>query len=123
MSYAAAVSIILIAAIVAAFATAFIHRRVGIDLRRHHHEVGSVVFLQLGVVFAVLLASSCSARSGVRLPYVHVTARSSALLNWQVSLRSSDSQREGLPWVKALNRYHDSPLRRAARGDRLREVS
>jgi hypothetical protein len=25
--------------------------------------------------------------------------------------------------VKALNRYHDSPLRRAARGDRLREVS
>jgi hypothetical protein len=56
MSYAAAVSIILIAAIVAAFATAFIHRRVGIDLRRHHHEVGSVVFLQLGVVFAVLLA-------------------------------------------------------------------
>src|ERR1700686_3110488 len=56
MSYAAAVSTILIAGVVAAFATALIQRRIGIDLRRHHHDVGSVVFLQLGVVFAVLLA-------------------------------------------------------------------
>src|ERR1700730_5764760 len=56
MSYAAAVSTVLIAGIVAAFATALIHRRVEIDLRRLHHDVGSVVFLQLGVVFAVLLA-------------------------------------------------------------------
>ncbi|MGH6839278.1 MAG: hypothetical protein ACREDT_10870 [Methylocella sp.] len=56
MSYAAAVSTILIAGVVAAFATALIQRRVEIDLRRHHHDVGSVVFLQLGVVFGVLLA-------------------------------------------------------------------
>ncbi|MGH6794549.1 MAG: hypothetical protein ACREDH_04970 [Methylocella sp.] len=56
MSYAAAISTILIAGVVAAFATALIQRRVEIDLRRHHHDVGSVVFLQLGVVFAVLLA-------------------------------------------------------------------
>lgn len=42
--------------IVAAFSTALIHRRVENDLRRLHHDVGSVVFLQLGVVFAVLLA-------------------------------------------------------------------
>jgi Protein of unknown function (DUF4239) len=56
MSYAAAVSTILIAGVVAAFATALIQRCIGIDLRRHHHDVGSVVFLQLGVVFAVLLA-------------------------------------------------------------------
>ena len=56
MSYAAAVSTVLIAGIVAAFATALIHRRVEIDLRRLRHDVGSVVFLRLGVVFAVLLA-------------------------------------------------------------------
>lgn len=56
MSYAAALSTILIAGVVAAFATALIQRRIRIDLRRHHHDVGSVVFLQLGVVFAVLLA-------------------------------------------------------------------
>jgi hypothetical protein len=37
-------------------ATVLIRRFVEVDLRRHHHEVGSIVFLQLGVVFAVLLA-------------------------------------------------------------------
>jgi hypothetical protein len=56
MSYVTAVSIILIASVVAAVATAFIQRDVEIALRRQHHDVGSVVFLQLGVVFAVLLA-------------------------------------------------------------------
>src|SRR5262245_59665410 len=56
MTYAAAISIILIAGIVAAVATAFLQHLIEFDLRRHHHDVGSVVFLQLGVVFAVLLA-------------------------------------------------------------------
>ena len=56
MSYAAAVFITLIASAIAAFATALIHRHFEIDIRRRHHDVGSVVFLQLGVVFAVLLA-------------------------------------------------------------------
>jgi hypothetical protein len=56
MSYAAAIATVLIAAAFAAFATGIIQRRVEIDVRRRHHDVGSVVFLQLGVVFAVLLA-------------------------------------------------------------------
>ncbi len=56
MGYGAAISIILIASIAAAVATLFIQRSVKIDIRRDHREVGSVVFLQLGVVFAVLLA-------------------------------------------------------------------
>ena len=56
MTYAAAISIILISGIVAAFVTGLLHRLIEFDLRRHHHDAGSVVFLQLGVVFAVLLA-------------------------------------------------------------------
>src|SRR5262245_23605131 len=56
MTYAAAISIILISGIVAAFVTGLLHRIIEFDLRRHHHDAGSVVFLQLGVVFAVLLA-------------------------------------------------------------------
>lgn len=56
MSYAAAVSTVLIASVFAAFATALIQGYVEIDLRRRQHDVGSVVFLQFGVVFAVLLA-------------------------------------------------------------------
>jgi hypothetical protein len=60
MTYAAAISIILISGIVAAFITGLLHRLIEFDLRRHHHDVGSVVFLQLGVVFAVLLAFVCN---------------------------------------------------------------
>jgi hypothetical protein len=56
MTYAAAISIILISGIVAALITGLLHRLIEFDLRRHHHDAGSVVFLQLGVVFAVLLA-------------------------------------------------------------------
>lgn len=56
MTYAAAILIILVAAAIAALVTLVIRRRVGVEFRRHHHDVGSVVFLQLGVVFAVLLA-------------------------------------------------------------------
>lgn len=56
MTYAAAISIILLSGIVAAFITALLHRLIEFDLRRHHHDAGSVVFLQLGVVIAVLLA-------------------------------------------------------------------
>ena len=33
-----------------------VHRRVHIETRRRHQEVGTMVFLQLGVLFAVLLA-------------------------------------------------------------------
>jgi hypothetical protein len=56
MGYAAAVSIIAITAVAAALVTLIIQNLVEIDFRRKHHDVGSVVFLQLGVVFAVLLA-------------------------------------------------------------------
>jgi hypothetical protein len=56
MTCTAAISIVLIAGIVAVVATAFLHHFIEFDLRRHHHDVGSVVFLQLGVVFGVLLA-------------------------------------------------------------------
>jgi hypothetical protein len=56
MIYVAAISIILISGIVAAFITGLLHRLIEFDLRRHHQDAGSVVFLQLGVVFAVLLA-------------------------------------------------------------------
>jgi hypothetical protein len=56
MAYPAAVSIIALAALAAALAAMFVQRVVGVEARRKHHEVGSTVFLQLGVVFAVLLA-------------------------------------------------------------------
>ncbi|HLH11972.1 MAG TPA: DUF4239 domain-containing protein [Methylovirgula sp.] len=56
MGYFAAASIIAGAALLAVLVTIFIQRVIEVDLRRKHHDVGSTVFLQLGVVFAVLLA-------------------------------------------------------------------
>src|SRR6516165_7243235 len=56
MSYAEALLVILFTAIAAVVATNFVRRALGLDDRRQHHEVGNAVYLQIGVVFAVLLA-------------------------------------------------------------------
>lgn len=56
MSYAIAVLITVAAGMLAALGTFIIHSRIAPDIRQHYHDVGAVVFLQLGVIFAVLLA-------------------------------------------------------------------
>ncbi len=56
MGYGAALFIIIGAGLAAASTTLLAHRFIATDLRREHHEVGATVFLQLGVIFAVLLA-------------------------------------------------------------------
>ena len=51
------VAIVVLGAGVLGAAAAWLTRRcVHIDVLRRHHEVGSAVFLQIGVMFAVLLA-------------------------------------------------------------------
>ncbi len=56
LGYPAVVSIVLGAGLLAACLAWLTRRLVRLEVLRHHHEVGSAVFLQLGVVFAVLLA-------------------------------------------------------------------
>jgi len=56
MSYGYATLVVLLASIGSALVTYLIQRSVPVESRRRHHDVGAVVFLQLGVVFAVLLA-------------------------------------------------------------------
>jgi hypothetical protein len=56
MSYAEALLLILLTVIVSVIATILGRRALGLDTRRQHHEVGNPVYLQIGVVFAVLLA-------------------------------------------------------------------
>jgi hypothetical protein len=51
-----ALSIVLVAGLVAAVGSMVVHRTVRVELRRRHNEIGTAVFLQLGVIFAVLLA-------------------------------------------------------------------
>lgn len=56
MSYAAALFLVLLATIAAVAAAILVRRFLGLDLRRRQHEIGNPVYLQIGVVFAVLLA-------------------------------------------------------------------
>lgn len=56
MSYAEAFLVVVIIAIAAVVATSFVRRAMDLDVRRQQHEVGNPVYLQIGVVFAVLLA-------------------------------------------------------------------
>ncbi|GAB0112757.1 bestrophin-like domain [Acidisoma sp. C75] len=56
MSLFVALVIIAAAGLLAAGTSLCVHRYVHVELRRRHHEIGTAVFLQLGVIFAVLLA-------------------------------------------------------------------
>ncbi len=56
MSYPEAVVVILLCAMLALGLSFTVHRLVAVETRLSHHEVGSAIFLQLGVLFAVLLA-------------------------------------------------------------------
>jgi hypothetical protein len=56
MSYFVFILIILVSVAAAAGFSYAVHRLVHVDTRRRHQDVGSAVFLQLGVLFAVLLA-------------------------------------------------------------------
>jgi hypothetical protein len=56
MGYREVAAIVLGSGIIAGMLAWLTRRFVHIDVLRRHHEVGSAVFLQLGVVFAVLLA-------------------------------------------------------------------
>ncbi|GAB0119139.1 bestrophin-like domain [Acidisoma sp. 7E03] len=56
MNLVTALAIVVVCGLIAAVASVLVHRTVHIELRRRHNEIGTAVFLQLGVIFAVLLA-------------------------------------------------------------------
>jgi hypothetical protein len=56
MSYALTFVVLMAVALVAVLAAALVRRALGLDVRRKHHAVGNAVYMQVGVVFAVMLA-------------------------------------------------------------------
>jgi hypothetical protein len=56
MSYIEALFIVVLTAIASAMVTLFIRGALDLDFRRRHYDIGASIYLQLGVVFAVLLA-------------------------------------------------------------------
>jgi hypothetical protein len=56
MSYFAACLIVILSTVAAAGASNVLRRRLQLETRRRHHDVGNPIFLQLGLLFAVVLA-------------------------------------------------------------------
>jgi hypothetical protein len=56
MNYSMGCVLVLLSALGAAGVSYLVWHTLGLDMRRRYHEVGNSVFLQLGVMFAVLLA-------------------------------------------------------------------
>jgi hypothetical protein len=56
MSYTTAFLVVILTALVAVCLAALVRRALGLDIRRQHHAVGNSVYMQVGVVFAVMLA-------------------------------------------------------------------
>jgi hypothetical protein len=56
MSYLTACLIVILSTVAASGASNILRRRLQLEARRRHHDVGNPIFLQLGLLFAVVLA-------------------------------------------------------------------
>ena len=101
MSYTELGGLVLGIGLVAAFTCALLHRIVHHDTFRRYHEVGYAVFLQLGVIFAVLLA------------FVFNNVWS----NYNVASQAIDSECASLHGIAIISDRLPSPARNAILGD------
>jgi hypothetical protein len=101
LSYTELGGLVLGTGLVAAFICALLHRVVHHDTFRRYHEVGYAVFLQLGVIFAVLLA------------FIFNNVWS----NYDVASQAIDSECGSLHGIAILGDRLPSPARDAILGD------
>ena len=101
MSYTELGGLVLGTGLVAAFTCALLHRIIHHDTFRRYHEVGYAVFLQLGVIFAVLLA------------FVFNNVWS----NYNVASQAIDSECASLHGIAILGDRLPSPARNAILDD------
>src|SRR6516164_3520075 len=101
MSYTELGGMVLGAGVVAALTCALLHQMVHRDTFRRYHEIGYAVFLQLGVIFAVLLA------------FVFNNVWS----EYNVASQAVDSECASLHGIAILSDRLPSPARTAILGD------
>jgi hypothetical protein len=105
MSYLTAIAIVLTAAIAAGVASYAAERLVNVDDRRRHHEVGHPVFLQLGVMLAVLLAFVYGEVSSQYDTTAQAINGECGALHGAAMLAAALPNNEGAPVVRAINTY------------------
>ncbi len=111
MSYLTALLIVLASTLAAAGASALVGRYVSIETRRRHHEVGNPVFLQIGVMFSVLLAFVFSEVWGEFNTAAQAINGECGSLHGAAMLANALPDGKGLPVERAIARYADTVIR------------
>jgi Protein of unknown function (DUF4239) len=110
MSLTVALAIILVCTLLSGMVSTLVHHRVHVDIRRRHQEVGTAIFLQLGVIFAVLLAFVFSeVWSDYNAAASSIELECSALEGAAV-LASALPPAQALPVLKAEQAYVDGVI-------------
>ena len=105
MSYLTACLIVIAAALAAAGASWLICAGVSLETRRRHHEVGHPVFLQIGVMFSVLLAFVFSEVWGEYNTAAQAINGECAALHGAAMLANALPAAQGLPLERAIGAY------------------
>jgi hypothetical protein len=110
MSLIVALAIVLASSMTAGAAGLLVHRHVHVELRRRHNEIGTAVFLQLGVIFAVLLAFVFSEVWSQYNDAASAVQLECSALQGAAVLASSLPLSEGLPILQGEQNYIDSVI-------------
>lgn len=111
MTLLIALSTVIIASFIAAAASVLVHRTVHVEVRRRHNEIGTAVFLQLGVIFAVLLAFVFSEVWSEYNDAASAIEMESKALVGAAILASALPPAEGLPIIQAERTYITGVIR------------
>jgi hypothetical protein len=105
VSYVSAIAIVVSCVAAAALASVLVNRFVPHSTRRRHYEVGVQIFLQLGVMFAVLLAFVFNEVWGEYKTAAQAINGECAALHGASMLADTIPDRSGRPVVQAIEVY------------------
>jgi hypothetical protein len=110
MSLTVALAVVLVCAMSAGAVGLLVHRHVRLDMRRRHNEIGTAVFLQLGVIFAVLLAFVFSEVWDQYNDAANAVQLECSALQGAAVLAGSLPKAEGAPILQAEQSYVDGVI-------------
>ena len=111
MSYGVAFLIVVLTTCIAGIGSLLVFRTMRLDARRRQHEVGNPVFLQVGVMFAVLLAFVFSEVWGEYNTAAQAINGECAALHSAAMLAEALPQKAGQPVARAILSYAQTVVR------------
>ena len=111
MTYFGAAAVVALSTALAVFAAWLVGRLTPLESRRRHHEVGSVVFQQVGVMISVLLAFVFSEVWGEYRTAALAINGECAALHGAAILANAVPDGQGLPVVRAIAVYGQTVIK------------